>query len=250
MLSSDGNVCGVACEVLEACGAAVGCGAAGASGAIGTGGCGGTGGRGGTTGRVEAKSGGAGGAMSGGAGGLGGAGAAGGAGVVACAFACVVIVVAHSRAVMKMRAVEDRVFISWSLFCPLATVENTRCTQGMFRTEARRRAMRSIPVRVVVAIVVLGSGWWCAQRGPSTVSADEMVVTSGRADAAQFGNGGAYCTASVPREWGTYRTGSQQSGLSFEAADGTLRFITNLPCDGSTPQVALQIRRVSAAANQ
>jgi hypothetical protein len=110
--------------------------------------------------------------------------------------------------------------------------------------------MNLVRVVFVLAVVAAASGWWCARRGPSTVSANGAPVTSGRADSVQFGNGGAYCTATVPREWGTYRTGSQQSGLSFEAADGTLRFITNLPCDGSTPQVALQIRRASPAANQ
>jgi len=41
---------------------------------------------------------------------------------------------------------------------------------------------------------------------------------------------------------GQYRGGSAQSGLSFEDANGTLRFVTNLPC-GSVPTVALEIRR-------
>jgi len=51
------------------------------------------------------------------------------------------------------------------------------------------------------------------------------------------------CVASVPRSWGTYRGGSAQSGLAFEDSAGTLRFLTNIPCDGSTAVVALQIRR-------
>jgi hypothetical protein len=112
--------------------------------------------------------------------------------------------------------------------------------------------MRSIWYRVamVLAILVTASGWWFALRAPSTVLANLASPASERPKSTQFGTGGAYCTAAVPREWGVYRTGSQQSGLSFEAADGTLRFVTNLPCDGSTPQIALQIRRTSPPVNQ
>lgn len=50
------------------------------------------------------------------------------------------------------------------------------------------------------------------------------------------------CVATVPKAWGEYRGGSAQSGLSFEDSNGTLRFVTNLPC-GSVPTVALEIRR-------
>jgi len=112
--------------------------------------------------------------------------------------------------------------------------------------------MRSMLIRVaiVLGILVAVSGWWYALRAPSTVLANVASPASERARSGQFGTGGAYCTAAVPKEWGVYRTGSQQSGLSFEAADGTLRFVTNLPCDGSTPQIALQIRRTSPPANQ
>ena len=57
------------------------------------------------------------------------------------------------------------------------------------------------------------------------------------------------CVASVPKSWGAYKGGSAQSGLSFEDSAGTLRFLTNIPCDG-TPAVALEIRRtVSNSAN-
>jgi hypothetical protein len=102
----------------------------------------------------------------------------------------------------------------------------------------------------VLAIVVAVSGWWYALRAPSTVLANLASKTSEPPKAVQLGMGDAYCTAVVPKEWGVYRTGSQQSGLAFEAPDGTLRFVMNLPCDGSTPQVALQIRRPLKAANQ
>ena len=61
----------------------------------------------------------------------------------------------------------------------------------------------------------------------------------------QTGFGQAACVSYVPRAWGQYRGGSQQSGLAFEDASGTLRFITNVPCDG-TPQVALELRRTPA----
>jgi hypothetical protein len=52
--------------------------------------------------------------------------------------------------------------------------------------------------------------------------------------------------SNVPKSWGQYRGGSAQSGLSFEDSNGTLRFITNLPC-GATPVVALEIRRTGNA---
>lgn len=50
------------------------------------------------------------------------------------------------------------------------------------------------------------------------------------------------CVASVPKSWGAYKGGSAQSGLAFEDSAGTLRFLTNVPRNG-TPVVALEIRR-------
>jgi hypothetical protein len=50
------------------------------------------------------------------------------------------------------------------------------------------------------------------------------------------------CVATVPKSWGAYKGGSAQSGLAFEDSAGTLRFLTNIPCDG-TPAVALEIRK-------
>jgi len=55
----------------------------------------------------------------------------------------------------------------------------------------------------------------------------------------------AQCVSAVPRSWGLYRGGSSQSGLAFEASDGTLRFITNLPC-GAVPVIALEVRRTAS----
>lgn len=50
------------------------------------------------------------------------------------------------------------------------------------------------------------------------------------------------CVASVPKSWGAFKGASTQSGLAFEDSAGTLRFLTNVPCDG-TPVVSLEIRR-------
>jgi hypothetical protein len=55
------------------------------------------------------------------------------------------------------------------------------------------------------------------------------------------------CVATVPKSWGQFRGGSAQSGLAFEDSSGTLRFLTNIPCDG-TPAVALEIRRPATPA--
>ncbi len=58
--------------------------------------------------------------------------------------------------------------------------------------------------------------------------------------------GDSQCVSTIPRSWGQYRGGSSQAGLAFEASDGTLRFVTNLPC-GSTPIIALEVLRTPAA---
>jgi hypothetical protein len=63
-------------------------------------------------------------------------------------------------------------------------------------------------------------------------------------NAPQLGN--SQCVSTVPRSWGQFRGGSSQAGLAFEASDGTLRFVTNLPC-GATPIIALEVRRTPAA---
>jgi hypothetical protein len=41
-----------------------------------------------------------------------------------------------------------------------------------------------------------------------------------------------------------FKGASTQSGLAFEDSAGTLRFLTNIPCDGA-PVVALEIRRTA-----
>jgi hypothetical protein len=60
--------------------------------------------------------------------------------------------------------------------------------------------------------------------------------------APRLGFGQPACVTYIPREWGEYKGGSQQSGLAFRDNAGTLRFFTNIPC-GNPPQVALEIRR-------
>jgi hypothetical protein len=52
------------------------------------------------------------------------------------------------------------------------------------------------------------------------------------------------CIASVPKSWGTFRGASTQSGLAFEDSTGTIRFLTNIPCDG-IPSVSLEIHRTT-----
>jgi hypothetical protein len=61
-------------------------------------------------------------------------------------------------------------------------------------------------------------------------------------------NSDSQCVTTVPRSWGEYRGGSNQAGLAFEASDGTLRFVTNLPC-GAVPIVALEVRRTTGSGN-
>lgn len=55
---------------------------------------------------------------------------------------------------------------------------------------------------------------------------------------------GYTCVSYIPAEWGDYKGGNQQSGLAFQDRTGTLRFVTNLPCD-ATAQPALEIRRTA-----
>jgi hypothetical protein len=52
------------------------------------------------------------------------------------------------------------------------------------------------------------------------------------------------CIASVPKSWGTFRGASTQSGIAFEDASGTIRFLTNIPCDGIL-SVSLEIHRTA-----
>jgi hypothetical protein len=80
-----------------------------------------------------------------------------------------------------------------------------------------------------------------AASAPTVPAPPPALVT---ANPPQFGD--SQCVSNVPRSWGQYRGGSNQAGLAFEASDGTLRFVTNLPC-GATPIIALEVRRTPAS---
>ena len=54
------------------------------------------------------------------------------------------------------------------------------------------------------------------------------------------------CVAQIPQDWGEFVGGSEQSGVAFKDRQGTLRFITNFPCNGTIPAVALEVRRSPA----
>lgn len=84
---------------------------------------------------------------------------------------------------------------------------------------------------MVVALVILGALVSLKIRAAKPKKPAPQVWTPG-------------CVASVPKSWGAYKGGSAQSGLAFEDSAGTLRFLTNIPCDG-TPAVALEIRRTA-----
>jgi hypothetical protein len=109
--------------------------------------------------------------------------------------------------------------------------------RGIF---VRRMVARCAVAGLVVLVLVLTSALMrknVAARGDAVGAA-----TAPGAAAVSAEPQNSQCVAIVPKTWGQYRGGSAQSGLSFEDADGTLRFVTNLPC-GSVPTVALEIRR-------
>jgi hypothetical protein len=102
---------------------------------------------------------------------------------------------------------------------------------------------------LVVGIVVFGFA-----SAKINLAADGAVYASDAgashthgSDATQFRTD-AQCVSTVPRSWGEYRGGSNQAGLAFEASDGTLRFVTNLPC-GAVPVIALEVRRTTSSGN-
>jgi hypothetical protein len=93
--------------------------------------------------------------------------------------------------------------------------------------------MKRTVVRVLVVATAIVAAYLAGTRERQVKAAPQMF-------------GSAACRAFIPRAWGEYRGGSTQSGLAFEASDGTLRFVTQLPCE-STPQVALEIQRTMKA---
>ena len=53
------------------------------------------------------------------------------------------------------------------------------------------------------------------------------------------------CVAYIPADWGVYKGASASYGLGFEDAEGTLRFVNQIPCSGlhQAPALALELRR-------
>jgi hypothetical protein len=60
-------------------------------------------------------------------------------------------------------------------------------------------------------------------------------------------SGESGCISYVPEDWGQFIGSSALTGIGFEDKNGTLRFVTSLPC-GTTPGIALEVRRTSAKA--
>ena len=94
------------------------------------------------------------------------------------------------------------------------------------------------------ATVALRAGKPHPAIAPNASTVPVPPPAAGNGNAPQFGD--SQCVSTVPRSWGQFRGGSSQAGLAFEASDGTLRFVTNLPC-GAIPTVALEVRRTPAA---
>ena len=92
-----------------------------------------------------------------------------------------------------------------------------------------KKQLKTIAIAVVIAIVALLSL--------------KVRAASSRPQPQIFAPG---CIANVPKAWGTFRGASTQSGLAFEDANGTIRFLTNIPCQG-VPNVSLEIHRSDKA---
>ena len=60
-------------------------------------------------------------------------------------------------------------------------------------------------------------------------------------------SGDSGCISYVPEEWGQFIGSSALTGIGFEDKDGTLRFVTSLPC-GTAPGIALEVRRTRVKA--
>lgn len=79
-----------------------------------------------------------------------------------------------------------------------------------------------------------------------TLVSFKLYAATGKSPSPQVWTPG--CVSAVPKAWGTFKGGSAQSGLAFEDSAGTLRFLTNIPCNG-TPTVALEIRRTAGSSS-
>jgi hypothetical protein len=72
-------------------------------------------------------------------------------------------------------------------------------------------------------------------------------VRTARGSAQGVYTGDPGCVSYVPKEWGQFVGSSALTGIGFEERDGTLRFVTSLPC-GTAPTIALEVRRTRAQA--
>jgi hypothetical protein len=87
---------------------------------------------------------------------------------------------------------------------------------------------KTIARLLLVAVALLtAANWFDARRAKA---APQVVF------------GQASCRSYVPLEWGDYKGSSSGYGVAFQDAKGTLRFVTNVTCEG-VPPVALEIRR-------
>ena len=91
--------------------------------------------------------------------------------------------------------------------------------------------MSKVTGRVLILIVVLlaASNWFFARKATAK---------------AQVGYGQPACTTYVPASWGEYVGASEHYGIVFKDNAGTLRFLTNIPCE-TVPQVALAVKRAT-----
>lgn len=93
--------------------------------------------------------------------------------------------------------------------------------------------MSKITGRLLVTVMVLliASNWFFARK--ATAAKPQIVY------------GQPACTTYVPTSWGEYVGASEHYGIVFKDNAGTLRFLTNIPCE-TTPQIALQVKRTNS----
>jgi hypothetical protein len=92
--------------------------------------------------------------------------------------------------------------------------------------------MSKTTARLLIAAVVLltAANWFYARRVTAAAKAPQTTFAQ------------AACRSYVPQEWGEYKGSSSGFGVAFEDSSGTLRFVTNVTCEG-VPPVALMIQR-------
>lgn len=95
--------------------------------------------------------------------------------------------------------------------------------------------MSKTTARLLIAAVVLltFANWFYTRR-----------VTAAAKSAPQNSSDQASCRSFIPQEWGDFKGSSSGYGLTFEDSSGTLRFVTNVGCEG-VPPIALLIQRTT-----